>query len=209
MPLAISSSSSMPVFWPSICHLSLSSPPCMSFSAAYFYFHPVPSASFPQLFPLHLVSFIVPPSMLRALYSKTTGNIPKKKGSRIVFLCHPSSHSSSSSSSFLFVLSSYLRHLPALRCFSPHTHTHTHTHTAIHTKCWINSLSVPALRRWSFISGGCGKVTGWLPIIKTSSSEMTLSTVIDFSFFSHPTKDIQLADDYSATVSLKVNSARL
>ena len=38
---------------------------------------------------------------------------------------------------------------------------------------------------------------------------MTLSTVIDFSFFSHPTKDIQLADDYSAAVSLKVNSARL
>ena len=183
MPLAISSSSSMPVFWPSICHLSLSSPPCMSFSAAYFYFHPVPSASFPQLFPLHLVSFIVPPSMLRALYSKTTGNIPKKKGSRIVFLCHPSSHSSSSSSSFLFVLSSYLRHLPALRCFSPHTHTHTQPYTQnVELIPWASLLSV----------GGplsLGVVERWLdgsPSLKPHHLRWHCLLLLTFPFFPTP-----------------------
>lgn len=193
MPLAISSSSSMPVFWPSICHLSLSSPPCMSFS--------IPSPPPPSLNFSHSTSSLSL-SLPECVVPFTVKPLERlKKRAHTSSSCVTPPHTAPSPPFFLCCLLIYVTCL--------HFIAFHRTHTAIHTKCWINSLSVPALRRWSFISGGCGKVTGWLPIIKTSSSEMTLSTVIDFSFFSHPTKDIQLADDYSAAVLLMVNSTRL
>lgn len=200
MPLAISSSSSMLVFWPSICHLSLSSPPCMSFSAAYFYFHPVSSASPPQLFPLHLVSFIVPPSMHRALYSKTVGKI-QKKGSRRLLVSPLLTQLLLLFLSFCVV---FLSASPACTSllFPAHTQPYTQNFELIP---WVFLLSV----------GGplsLGVVERWLdgsPSLKPHHLRWHCLLLLTFPFFSHPTKDIQLADDYSAAVSLKVNSTRL
>lgn len=200
--LAISSSTSLLVFWlfylPSVSFL-----PCIHviLLCIFFYFHAFSSTSLPPLFP-HLFCLFHPPNcaLCPVYYNNFSVAICRKDTSQIVFLCPPfflllppSLHTSSSF--FIYITTSLLS-----------LHSHMLAHTRPRTKCWINSFNVPAHCRWSFISGGCGKVTGRLPIIKTSSSEMTLSTVIDFHwltfffFFFFLTKDVSIKSNWQITI---------
>lgn len=86
------------------------------------------------------------------------------------------------------------------------THTHARTHGV---KLIPPTFQLPV--GGLFYLWGSAKVAGWLPIIKSSSSWMTPSTVIDFPpfffSFSHNgyNHKIQLADVYSTAVSLNMN----
>lgn len=79
---------------------------------------------------------------------------------------------------------SSLYHMSELHCLLHIQRTHTRPRTHKHNVKLIPSLYL--LRAGGPPSlGGCGKVTGRLSIIKTSSSEMTQSVVIDFHHSAH------------------------